>query len=355
MEHYPTWAEIGVWSLVAGFALLAMIADAARTRHKKAYRRAAGRIAEMQRRVKSSKGLAASRGKLWWTSHCDLAAANRRLDEAAEDIVHLRARYDAAIKRLEGYPAMKRDLAAARQRARLHCKMIEDQRRRADAAAEEITAKWIRAETAPTDALQHRTVWSACPKCGRLVPCTGYGTPSLIGQCRACGHTVLKANKATSDALDEAKPQNAPTPETTLESLEAIRELWTRAQNLRISLNVGISHDHAENALVWMGKALDKAAKVWPEISKPKAPTMGDQAAAIAGPGFELAWSRAEVDMAQSTLDDLTMILNGMNPNPPPDVVDRLQQASMVIENLRGIIGDKAAPPAEAQFTHETA
>ena len=100
---------------------------------------------------------------------------------------------------------MKRDLAAARQRARLHCKMIEDQRRRADAAA------------------------------------------------------------------DEAKPQNAPTPETTLESLEAIRELWTRAQNLRISLNVGISHDHAENALVWMGKALDKAAKVWPQIAEPTA------------------------------------------------------------------------------------
>jgi len=36
MEHYPTWAEIAIWTLVAGAVLVAMIVDSRRTVHKRA-------------------------------------------------------------------------------------------------------------------------------------------------------------------------------------------------------------------------------------------------------------------------------------------------------------------------------
>lgn len=47
-----------------------------------------------------------------------------------------------------------------------------------------------------------------------------------------------------------------------------MREVWTKAQNLRICLNVGMPHDQAEAALVALGKALD-AAEPAPEQGEP--------------------------------------------------------------------------------------
>jgi len=120
MQHYPTWAEIGVWSLVFALGLLAMCIDTARRRHKTA-------LARKQKTLNWYKAIAAQRGEKWSICRGHLGAAI----ESNQDL-HDR------------YRGLGREIETARARAKLHCEMIEQQRRRADSIAADLQPRIVK-------------------------------------------------------------------------------------------------------------------------------------------------------------------------------------------------------------------
>jgi len=163
-ERNPmTYLEITLWSGVAAVAIAAMIAH-------RAWRRLKRDLAESLDKVDAQIG-AVNRCR------CRLIVANNQIESAYGTIASL-----------------AKDRIAVEKRARLHCRMIEDQRDRADA----IWGHWAATQNDLDDAIENWIIWSTCPSCGRLVACKG---PSPIGTCRHCDHTVTKTEICPVDPI----------------------------------------------------------------------------------------------------------------------------------------------------------
>lgn len=148
------------------------------------------------------------------------------------------------------------EIITCEKRAKLHCEMIEDNRRRAYM----IWKKLQRAEVALTDALDHRVTWSTCPVCGRLVACTGWPWP--VGTCRHCDRIITDSEICQADPIAQEH-----------ELIEW--NLYTSAHELRDALTRAPSRDLAQAelkaAIKQMGEAIDAADRAFPDIGTPPA------------------------------------------------------------------------------------
>ena len=263
-----TAIEIIVASTALAIAILAMLADRARTIHKRDLGRHKARADHYGKLSDQYRDRWKDAVNEWKQAEAQYAAADRdrisarRLLVAALDTI-----FDAG--RDAGAAGV-----AAEKRAALHCRMIEDQRRRGDSIWARLMAvgrQLVRAENALTGANENRALWSACPACGRLVECRG---PSPIGECRHCACTFTDSDICVVDPVRR---------ESGL--IDTAYALYRAGRELHASLTSGPAAAAAP-AVKRIARFLDAAEKAWPDIINPPA-----------GPGRPL--KRADPDAAQ--------------------------------------------------------
>ena len=236
-----TLLEICIWSLIAGVGIAAMIAR-----------------------------------YVWGELRKDLANSVDHLDTANRLVATYKAKAKQAKASREFFKGhaiagtktialIAAELIAAEKRAKLHCRMIDDQRLRADwmwVDLKRTRRQWLKAEDALTDQLDSRITWSACPACGRLVECTGW--PCTVGTCRHCGYNILESEICISDPISQES-----------DLIDTTWALYQAAKELHASLTRAPDKDQGRSEVNKAAKrtaqTIAAAEKAWPDIVNPPA------------------------------------------------------------------------------------